>query len=67
MIPIIEIVAFLQQKVMDIKKFAEKPGNSSKQQLLNELDWPFQNQLDAENRWVNLSSFIPWDALLQTY
>ncbi len=41
--------------------------NSSKQMSLSEFDWPFQNQMDPENRWVKLAGIIPWDALSLAY
>ena len=40
---------------------------SEKQLSLSEFDWPFQTQLDAENRWVKLAGVIPWDELGETY
>jgi len=41
--------------------------SSSDQVALSEFDWPFQNKLDPENRWIKLSGLIPWDALTQAY
>ena len=41
--------------------------NSSKQVSLSDFDWPFQNQLDVQNRWVKLAACIPWDALSEAY
>ena len=41
--------------------------SSSQQVTLGEFDWPFQNQLDADNRWVKLAQCIPWDALSESY
>lgn len=40
---------------------------SSKQLTLAEFDWPFQTDLDANNRWVKMSEFIPWDELAEFY
>ena len=41
--------------------------SSSHQVKLNEFDWPFQNQLNADNRWVKLAQCIPWDTLSEAY
>jgi len=40
---------------------------SSKQLTLAEFDWPFQTDLDNNNRWVKLSACIPWDELAERY
>lgn len=40
---------------------------SSNQVSLSEFDWPFQNKLDPENRWVKWAQFIPWDLLSDAY
>jgi len=40
---------------------------SHKQLPLAEFDWPFQEKLDANNRWVKLSECIPWDELAEAY
>ena len=40
---------------------------SSKQLTLAEFDWPFQTDLDANNRWVKMSQCIPWDELAEFY
>jgi len=40
---------------------------SSKQLTLAEFDWPFQTDLDANNRWVKMSQCIPWDELSEFY
>lgn len=41
--------------------------SSSNQVSLSEFDWPFQNQLDVENRWVKWAQCMPWDALSAAY
>jgi hypothetical protein len=41
--------------------------SSSKQLTLAEFDWPFQTDLDANNRWVKMSQCIPWDELAEFY
>ena len=41
--------------------------SSSNQVSLSEFDWPFQNQLDVENRWVKWAQCMPWDALSTAY
>ena len=38
-----------------------------KQLSLVDFDWPFQNGLDENNRWVKLSECIPWEALADSY
>lgn len=40
---------------------------SSKQLTLAEFDWPFQTDLDENNRWVKMSQCIPWDKLAEFY
>lgn len=40
---------------------------SSNQESLSHFSWPFQNGLDAGNRWVMLAQCIPWDALAAAY
>ena len=40
---------------------------SSKQLTLAEFDWPFQTDLDENNRWVKISQCIPWDELAESY
>ncbi len=40
---------------------------SSKQLTLAEFDWPFQTDLDENNRWVTMSQCIPWDDLAECY
>jgi hypothetical protein len=40
---------------------------SSKQLTLPEFDWPFQTDLDENNRWVKISQCIPWDELAECY
>ena len=40
---------------------------SAKQLTLAEFDWPFQTDLDENNRWVVLAGCIPWDELAQAY
>jgi len=41
--------------------------HSHKQLSLAEFDWPFQTDLDENNRWVKMSLCIPWDALAEGY
>ncbi len=40
---------------------------SSKQLTFPEFDWPFQTDLDENNRWVRMSQCIPWDELADGY
>ena len=40
---------------------------SQKQLTIAEFDWPFQEKLDENNRWVKLSDCIPWDDLAEAY
>ena len=40
---------------------------STRQLTLAEFDWPFQTDLDKNNRWVVLAECIPWDELAQAY
>jgi hypothetical protein len=40
---------------------------SSKQLTITEFDWPFQTDLDENNRWVRMSQCIPWDKLAESY
>ena len=40
---------------------------SSKQLTIPEFDWPFQTDLDENNRWVRMSQCIPWDELAEGY
>ena len=40
---------------------------NSRQLTLAEFDWPFQTDLDKDNRWVVLAECIPWDELAQAY
>ena len=40
---------------------------SSKQLTITEFDWPFQTDLDENNRWVKMSQCIPWDELAEFY
>ena len=40
---------------------------SSKQLTIAEFDWPFQTDLDENNRWVRMSDCIPWDELADSY
>jgi IS5 family transposase len=42
-------------------------SHSHKQLPLAEFDWPFQVALDEDNRWVKLSSIMPWDELARGY
>ena len=41
--------------------------HSQKQLPLAEFGWPFQTDLDENNRWVQMSKCIPWDALAEGY
>ena len=41
--------------------------HSHKQIPLAEFDWPFQVALDENNRWVKMSTCIPWDELAEGY
>jgi hypothetical protein len=41
--------------------------SSSKQLSLAEFDWPFQTDLDPNNRWVKMGQCIPWDDLAEFY
>ena len=41
--------------------------HSQKQLSLAEFGWPFQTDLDENNRWVMLSKCIPWDELAEGY
>ncbi len=41
--------------------------HSHKQIPLAEFDWPFQTDLDENNRWVKMSECIPWDELAEGY
>ena len=49
------------------KRAAMIRSHSYKQLPLAEFDWPFQVALDEDNRWVTLSSIMPWDELAQGY
>ena len=40
---------------------------SFKQLTIVEFDWPFQTDLDENNRWVKMSQCIPWDELAEFY
>ena len=40
---------------------------SSSQLILEGFDSPFENKLDAENRWVQLAHKIPWDEIVSIY
>jgi len=40
---------------------------SSKQLTIAAFDWPFDSDLDKNNRWVKMSQFIPWDELAEGY
>ena len=40
---------------------------SSKQLTIPEFDWPFQTDMDDNNRWVRMSQCIPWDELAASY
>jgi hypothetical protein len=40
---------------------------SSKQLTIAEFDWPFQTDLDENNRWVKIGQCIPWDELAEFY
>jgi len=40
---------------------------SSRELTLAEFDWPFQTDLDEDNRWVFLAEHIQWDALAQAH
>ena len=40
---------------------------SSTQVSLCEFDWPFQNKMDPENRWIKLAQMIPWEPLIEAY
>ncbi len=40
---------------------------SSKQLTIPGFDWPFQTDLDENNRWVKMSRCIPWDELAESY
>ncbi len=42
-------------------------SSSSKQLTIAEFDWPFQTDLDENNRWVRMSQCIPWDELAEFY
>jgi hypothetical protein len=35
--------------------------------MIPEFDWPFQTDLDENNRWVRMSQCIPWDELAEGY
>lgn len=41
--------------------------SSEKQLTLAGFGWPFQSDLNPENRWVKLAETIPWDALGTAY
>jgi hypothetical protein len=41
--------------------------HSVTQLSLSEFDWPFQSDLDPQNRWVQLAQCIPWDDFAQSY
>jgi len=41
--------------------------HSHKQLSLAEFDWPFQTAPDENNRWVEMSECMPWDALSEGY
>jgi len=40
---------------------------SQKQLTLEGFETPFEVKLDADNRWVRLSQYIPWDELASGY
>jgi transposase, IS5 family len=40
---------------------------SPNQNVLPGFETPYENQLTVENRWVKLSSLIPWDSLVSSY
>ena len=40
---------------------------SQKQLSLPMFEWPFQTEMDKENRWIKLSEIIPWDQLADAY
>lgn len=40
---------------------------SHRQLSLAEFDWPFQTDLDENNRWIKMSQLIPWDDLAEAY
>jgi IS5 family transposase len=42
-------------------------SHSQKQLSLAEFGWPFQTDLDENNRWVTMSKCIPWDELAEGY
>ncbi len=42
-------------------------SSSSKQLTIAEFDWPFQTDLDENNRWVKIGQCIPWDELAEFY
>ena len=51
-----------------LKKRASKlPYTSTKQMVLPGFESPFEQRLDATNRWVVLSKKIPWDTLAGIY
>uniref|UniRef100_A0A1S7LMY9 Transposase n=1 Tax=Magnetococcus massalia (strain MO-1) TaxID=451514 RepID=A0A1S7LMY9_MAGMO len=41
--------------------------SSAKQQTLPGFESPFEQGLDARNRWVKLAEVIPWDELVDAY
>ena len=41
--------------------------HSQNQLPLSEFDWPFQTDLDPQNRWVELAQCIPWDDFAEGY
>ena len=38
-----------------------------KQLSIADFDWPFLTPLDENNRWVQLSQYMPWEPLTEAY
>ena len=54
--------------LISLKKHAPMIRCHSQNQLpLSEFDWPFQTDLDPQNRWVELAQCIPWDDFAEGY
>src|SRR5699024_1550857 len=50
------------------KKLAATPEYVSQNQLtLPGFETPFEQKLDAKNRWIRLASTIPWDKIVSKY
>ncbi len=41
--------------------------SSEKQLSIKEFKTPFQTELSFDNRWVKLSSIVPWDTFASLY